>query len=168
MFNAGLVFPPQAGSQWQEGSSISPGNATAGINVHLSVQELVVRDGAGAGGRATHWMLKLGASVQMGAVRSVVKVGTSYIQAVMGSERVRVVVAVADSEAGQEPRKRRFCEHSQNGGPQVGEPGAKIMSLQVTPLVGAVACGGRIVRVVEATWFGQLLYDSWALRWFQV
>ena len=100
-------------------------------------------------------MLKLGASVHNGAVRLVVKVGRAAAPVVMGSERVSVVVAVADNEAGQEPRKRRFWEHSQNGGPQVGEPGAKTMRVQVTPFVGAVACGGRVLRTVEATWLGQ-------------
>lgn len=53
-------------------------------------------------------MLRLGASVHIGAVRSVVKVGRAAVLMVDGSERVSVVVAVADNEAGQEPRKRRF------------------------------------------------------------
>lgn len=59
-------------------------------------------------GGVTHLMLKLGASVHSGAVRSVVKVGRAAVPIVEGSERVSVVVAVADKEAGQEPRKRRF------------------------------------------------------------
>lgn len=121
------------------------------------MQALVAGDGTAIGGvaGATHLMLRLGASVHSGAVRSVVKVGRVAVLTVTGSERVRVVVPVADSEAGQEPRKRRFWEHSQKGGPQVGEPGAKIMRLQVTPFEGAVALGRRVVRVVEATWLGQ-------------
>ena len=77
--------------------------------------------GAGTGdvGGATHLMLRLGASVHIGAVRSVVKVGRAAVPTVEGSERVSVVVAVADHEAGQDSRKRRFWEHSQKGGPQV-------------------------------------------------
>ena len=119
--------------------------------VHLGTQALVMGDGAGGAGGATHLMLRLGTSVQIGAVRSVVKVGRAAVPAAAGSERVRVVVAVADNEAGQEPRKRRFWEHSQKGGPQVGEPGAKMKRVQLTPFVGAAACGARVVRIVEAT-----------------
>ena len=120
----------------------------------------MVRAGAGGAGGATHLMLRLGASVHNGAVRSVVKVGRAAVPTVEGSERVSVVVLIADNEAGQEPRKRRFWEHSQKGGPQVGEPGAKIMSVQVMPFVGVVDLGGRVLMVVEAIWFGQLEYDS--------
>lgn len=57
-------------------------------------------------------MLRLGASVHNGDVRSVWKVGRVAVPTVTGLERVRVVVAVADSEAGNEPRKRRLWEHS--------------------------------------------------------
>ena len=62
---------------------------------------------AGVAG-ATHLMLRLGASVHNGAVRSVVKVGRVAVLTVTGSERVRVVIPATDSEVGQEPRKRRF------------------------------------------------------------
>ena len=65
-------------------------------------EEIKVTEGA------THLMLKLGTSVQTPAEISVVKVGSALVPAVLGSERVRVVVAVAESETGQEPRKRRF------------------------------------------------------------
>ena len=132
------------------------------------MQALIIGEGIEATDGATHLMLRLGTSVQTAAVMSVVKVGRAAVPAMAGSERVRVVVAVAESEAGQEPRKRRFWEHSQNGGPQVGEPGAKMKRVQATPFVGAVACGGRVVRVVDPIWLGQFEYDSWALRWFQV
>lgn len=106
--------------------------------------------GAGTGGTggATHLMLRLGASVHIGAVRSVVKVGRAAVPTVEGSERVSVVVSVADNEAGQEPRKRRFWEHSLKGGPQIGEPGAKVTRVQVMPFVGAVDFGGRVLMVV--------------------
>lgn len=121
----------------------------------MGVQTLDIEDVAGSAAGATHLMLRLGASVQTGAVRSVVKVGRGAVPAVTGSERVSVVVAVVGSEAGQEPRKSMFWEHSQRGGPQVGVPGAKTTRAQVTPLVGAVACGRGVVRVVEAIWLGQ-------------
>ncbi len=72
-------------------------------------------------------------------------VGSAAIPTVAGSERVKVVVAVAGIVAGYEPRKSRFREHSQKGGHQVGEPGPKMKRAYYTPFVGAV----------EATWLGQ-------------
>ena len=50
-------------------------------------------DGTGGAGGATHLMLRLGASVYMGAVRSAVKVGRVAVPTVTGSERVRVAAA---------------------------------------------------------------------------
>ena len=114
-------------------------------------------DGTGGAGGATHLMLRLGASVHnlMGAVRSVVKVGRVAVPTVTGLERVRVAVAVADSDAGLEPRKSRLWDHSQNGGLQVGERGVKMMRVHFMSVVGAVAFGGGVVRVVEVFWLGQ-------------
>ena len=95
-------------------------------------------------------MPRLGASVHIGDVRAVVNVGSAAVPTVAGSERVK---AVAGNEAGQEPRKSRFREHSQKSGPQVGEPGPKMKRAHFTPL-WVRGSGWWVVTVVEATWLG--------------
>ena len=73
--------------------------------VHRGVQALVPQEGIEGTEGATHLMRRFGASVQIAAVVSVVNIGRAAVPTVTGSERVRIVVAVAESETGHEPRK---------------------------------------------------------------
>ncbi len=102
-----------------------------------------------------HPMPRPGALVHTDAVRGVLNVGSAAIPTVEGSERVKVVAAVAGNVAGYEPRKSRFRELSHKGRPQVKEPGPKTKRAHSTPFVGAKARGWWVVTAVEATWLGQ-------------
>lgn len=73
---------------------------------------------------------------------------------VFGSERVKVVV-FADRVLGQGVvRIKAPLSHSQNGGPQYGEPGPNTTPVHAT-FVGMTAFVRVVVSEVLATWFGQ-------------
>ena len=122
--------------------------------MHRGMHALVVGDEATiccAG--ATHLILRLGTSVQTTASVAVVNVGIPTAPGVTGSDSVSVVVSTPCIRlSGQLARNSRSLSHSQNGSPQVGEPGLKTTSVQamdagIKPLA--------VVRVVLVTWVGQ-------------
>lgn len=122
--------------------------------MHRGVQAAVVGEGGGTttGEGATHLILRLGTSVHTAADGSVVNVGMALAPGVTGSLSVRVVVR-AETLTGHEPRKRKLLGHSQNGGPQVGDPGPKTTSVQET-VEGRMTMDVVVVKAVLVTWLG--------------
>ena len=99
---------------------------------------------------ATQLILSFGTSVHIAADGSVVNAGIAAAPAVNGSLSVSVVVRT-DMLSGHEARYRTLLEYSQNGGPQVGEPGPKTTSVQET---AAAMNRLDVVRLVLVTWLG--------------
>lgn len=133
-----------------------PGGKTSGATVVLVRNTEVIGNGRATGcyvGAGTHLILRLGTSVHTAADGSVMIVGMALAPGVTGSLSVRVVVR-AEALIGHEARKRRSLEHSQNGGPQAGDPGPKTTSVQET-VEGRAAVALVDVKAVWVTWLGQ-------------